>query len=303
MSRTVTALYDTKAEAEAARERLTSAVDVEGRAQIIDKSMSGSSDGRTGLHGLPISSDDRRIYQEGINRGGYMLCAEVDGDEDTDKIVAILEQTSSVDLDQRQESWRQDGWQDRTGAPESQSFSGSGSTGGMSAGQSAMGQSSSTSTGQTVEEERIPIVEEQLVVGKREVSRGGARVRSYVREVPVHEQVTLREEHVSVERRPVDQKLERGALDRESGILQDRTIEMRETAEEAVVAKEARVREEVVLKKTSEQRTEQIDDTVRHTEVEVDEGKSGSAFGFAGERDQSSPQRASFENTDNDRKI
>jgi hypothetical protein len=51
-------------------------------------------------------------------------------------------------------------------------------------------------------------------------------------------------------------------------------------AEEAVVQKVAQVREEVVVSKTLEQRTEQIDDTVRKTEVEVDEGKSGSAFGF-----------------------
>lgn len=309
MSRTVTALYDTKAEAEAARERLTSAVDVEGRARIIDKSTGGGSGEHSGLHSLPLSNEDRHIYGEGIRRGGYMLCAEVDGDEATDKIVSILEQTSSVDLDERQETWRKEGWQGTTGTrpSETQSFGGSASTGNMSSTprsstQATTGQTS-TSSGQSVEEQRIPIVEEQLVVGKREVNRGGARVRTYVREVPVHEQVTLREEHVSVERRPVDQKLDRGALDRDAGILQERTIEMTEMAEEAVVAKEARVREEVVVKKTSEQRTEQIDDTVRRTEVEVDEGKSGSAFGFEGSNDRSSSERTSFESSDRDRSV
>jgi uncharacterized protein (TIGR02271 family) len=145
------------------------------------------------------------------------------------------------------------------------------------------GSSSSQQTDRTVSEERVPIVEEELKVGKREVSRGGARVRSYVLETPVHEQVSLREEHVSVERRPVDQKL--GAADLQSGdMFQDRNIEMTETAEEAVVAKEARVREELVVKKTAEDRVEQIDDTVRRTEVEVDENMRGSedrsAFGF-----------------------
>jgi stress response protein YsnF len=67
-------------------------------------------------------------------------------------------------------------------------------------------------------------------------------------------------------------------------MLQDRTIEMTETAEEAVVGKEARVKEEVVVKKTAEQRTQQIDDTVRHTEVEVDEGRDAGAFKFDGSR-------------------
>ncbi|HEX8062397.1 MAG TPA: DUF2382 domain-containing protein [Allosphingosinicella sp.] len=61
-------------------------------------------------------------------------------------------------------------------------------------------------------EERIPIVEEELRVGKREVERGGARVRSYVTETPVSEQVNLREEHVSVERRPVDREVSQSEL-------------------------------------------------------------------------------------------
>src|SRR5437764_3366736 len=50
----------------------------------------------------------------------------------------------------------------------------------------------------------IPVVEEQLKVGKREVQRGGVRVFSRVVETPVNESVNLREEHVNVERRPVN---------------------------------------------------------------------------------------------------
>jgi uncharacterized protein (TIGR02271 family) len=96
-------------------------------------------------------------------------------------------------------------------------------------------------------------------------------VRSYVVEQPVHDQVTLREEHVSVERRPVNDTLRAGGIN-EADVLRDREIEMTETAEEAVVAKEAIVREELVIRKTAEERVENIDDTVRRTEVEVDEG-------------------------------
>jgi len=113
------------------------------------------------------------------------------------------------------------------------------------------------------------VIEESLRVGKREVERGGARVRSYVREIPVTEQVNLREEHVSVERRPVDRAL--NANEVSGDLLRERTIEMRETAEEAVIGKEARVVEEVVVRKSADTRTETINDTVRHTEVEVDD--------------------------------
>ena len=243
MSRTVTALYDTKAEAEAARERLQSQVDVEGRARIIDKSSLDSEEGSSGFQRVPLSREDRQAYGEGLNRGGFMLCAEVDGDEDADEIVSILEQTSSVDMDERQNSWRSEGW--------------------------SASEASGANRDNIIEEERIPVVEEQLRVGKREEQRGGARVRSYVEERPVHETVSLREEHVNVERRPVDQRVESQGLD--SDLLRDRTIEMRATAEEAVVAKEARVTEEVVVQKTASERTEQIDDTVRSTKVEVDE--------------------------------
>jgi stress response protein YsnF len=278
MSRTVTALYDTKAEAEAARQRLTSAVDVKS-AKVIDQQDQGSG----GLGEYHLSHDDRHAYGEGLRRGGALLCAEVDGDEDSDKIVRLLEETSSVDLDQRQESWRQEGWAPYSGESGSSVADGDGTCG-----QSAMGgsqsasqagsQASQTRSG-TVEEERIPIVEEELRVGKREVERGGARVRTYVREVPVQEQVTLREEHVQVERRPVEagsagaSGLAAGAGGASTGdMLQERTVEMVEKAEEAVVQKVAQVREEVVLTKTAEERTEQISDTVRRTEVDVQEG-------------------------------
>jgi uncharacterized protein (TIGR02271 family) len=104
--------------------------------------------------------------------------------------------------------------------------------------------------------------------------------------VPVHEQVTLREEHVHVERRPVDQPLAAG--ESAADLLRDRTVEMVERAEEAVVQKVASVREEVVVSKTAEQHTETIQDTVRRTEVDLEEtGKSGatgdrSAFGGFG---------------------
>jgi len=112
----------------------------------------------------------------------------------------------------------------------------------------------------------IPVVQEELKVGKREVQRGGVRVFSRVVETPVDQTIGLREEHVNVERRPVDQPISSA----DASAFKEQSIELRETAEEAVVQKSARVVEEVLVGKEVSQRQEQIHDTVRHTEVQVE---------------------------------
>ena len=56
-----------------------------------------------------------------------------------------------------------------------------------------------------------------------------------------------------------------------SDAFQERTIEVEERGEEAVVSKEARVTEEVVVRKEAEQHTETVSDTVRKTEVDVED--------------------------------
>lgn len=298
MSRTITAFYDSRPEAEAAKRQLeASQFDAE-RVRIIDQSSSGqssshesssasqggssyssssssSSSGDSGegqgffssLRDMFMPDEDAHAYDEGIRRGGFLLCAQVDDDR-ADDAVRMLESSNSVDFDEREQSWRTEGWSgyqsggsstgmDRAQTGPDRSFA-SGSRGAMASG-----------SDRSSDEEIIPIVEERMNVGKREVERGGARVRSYTRETPVHEQVTLHEEHVNVERRPVDRSI---SADEAGGMFRDRDIEMTETSEEAVIGKDARVTEELVVGKTSEDRTQQIDDTVRRTEVEVDEG-------------------------------
>src|ERR1044072_3375701 len=89
----------------------------------------------------------------------------------------------------------------------------------------------------------VPVIEEELQIGKRTVRRGGVRVYSRVVDEPVEETVELREERVTVDRRKVDRPVEKGEL---SG-LRDQTIEVMEVTEEPVVQKRARAREEVVV--------------------------------------------------------
>jgi uncharacterized protein (TIGR02271 family) len=119
----------------------------------------------------------------------------------------------------------------------------------------------------------IPVVQEQLKVGKREVQRGGVRVFSRIVETPVNESIGLREERVNVERRPVNEPI--SSVD--TAAFKEQSIEVRETAEEAVVEKSARVVEEVLVNKEVTQREQQISDTVRHTEVEVEQLGAGAA--------------------------
>jgi uncharacterized protein (TIGR02271 family) len=123
--------------------------------------------------------------------------------------------------------------------------------------------------GEQLNEQRstaIPVVQEDLQVGKREVQRGGVRVFSRVVETPVNESLNLREEHVSVERRPVDQPISPS----DATAFKEQSVELRETAEVPVVQKTARVVEEVLVAKEVTQRQENIQDTVRRTEVEVE---------------------------------
>lgn len=113
-------------------------------------------------------------------------------------------------------------------------------------------------------EEALSLSEEQLTVGKRLVNRGTTRIRRFVVETPVEEAVTLHSEQVSVERRPVAAGTKVTDAD-----FTDRTIEVTETEEEAVVAKTAHVREEVVINKTATDRVETVHDTVRREDVEI----------------------------------
>jgi uncharacterized protein (TIGR02271 family) len=112
---------------------------------------------------------------------------------------------------------------------------------------------------------RLPVVEEELTVGKRAVSNGGVRVSTHVIEQPLAEQVTLREEHIDVQRNRVDRSVESG-----DDAFRERTIEVTATAEQPVVAKRAHVVEEVVVKKDVTNRTETVRDTVRKTDVRVE---------------------------------
>jgi uncharacterized protein (TIGR02271 family) len=118
----------------------------------------------------------------------------------------------------------------------------------------------------TSDTQTIPVIEENLEVGKRTVETGGVHLRSRIVERPVEEKINLREDTVHVEREDVN----RPATDADFNRAQQEDIEVREKGEEPVVNKEARVVEEVKLTKDVEEREETIRDTVRKTDINVD---------------------------------
>ena len=157
---------------------------------------------------------------------------------------------------------------DRTGAGV-----GAGMGGGTGLG-TTVGAVDTTRAAAVDDSDTIKVVEERLRVGKREVARGAVRVRSYVVERPVEEQVHLHDERVTLERHPVN----RPVTDADMDAFRERTVEVRATGEEAIVAKEARVVEEIGIRKEASDRVETVRDTVRRTEVEVEDttGQTGS---------------------------
>ncbi|WEZ85977.1 YsnF/AvaK domain-containing protein (plasmid) [Rhizobium sp. 32-5/1] len=265
-SNTITAFYDDRAEADRAIERLAEAGIPRSAIQIIaDNSGDTTATAHeskgfwAALGEFFMADDDRNTYGEGIRRGGYLVTVSGYPLDLHDRALDILDDEGSIDIDERSKAWESEGWS-RSGSNESFASSSYDRTSGTAR--------SSTLEGDN--EEVIPVVEEELRVGKRDVNNGRVRVRSYVTETPVSESVSLRDEDVEVTRRTVDRPLT-GA----DNAFVDRTIEAEEHREEAIVSKDVRVVEEIALKKTAEQRQETVSDSVRKTEVEVEDDRTG----------------------------
>lgn len=327
--RSLSAMFDTRAEADRAVEALRAA-------GIADVTLTGEDNPgyRADVAAAPreergffealgdffFPDEDRYVYAEGLNRGGFLVTVSNIPAHQYETALDILDDEGAVDLEARESEWRSEGWawdsgsaarDERDMLPGEAAFTARdeglpgtvasramdragdavrGAVGGDStrdeglpgtmASRAAdrLGDSLSDiptraegdrayAEGDLNRDGTIDIVEERMLIAKREADVGRVRVRSYVREIPVEESVNLREERVSIERRPVD----RAATDAD---FRDQTIEAREYAEEAVVNKEARVVEEVALRKDVQDREEVVRDTLRKTEVEIEDDRS-----------------------------
>lgn len=216
-----------------------------------------------GLVDAGVPEEEAEYYAEALRRGGTLVAITTD-ESRTARAQEIMNRFNPIDLDRRVEQWRETGWSgyDANAEPwtEDQFRTERERYGTMQMGEH---QRDMNREG----EQHFDVVEEELQVGKRQVESGGVRVRSYVTSKPVEEQVRLRSEHVSVERHPVD----RPASEADISAFREGTIEVTERHEEPVISKRARVIEEVTISKDVEEHTETVRDTVRRTDVEVED--------------------------------
>jgi len=233
------------------------------------------------LFGSDDYTEQHDVYSESVRRGSYVLTVNVQDQADVDRAVEVMNRFNAVDVDERVSHWKQQGWSKYDESAPRYSRDEIEKERSSYSQLRAAGTSTGTSAG-TSETARIPVIEEELKVGKREVQRGGVRVFQRVREIPVSETVQLRDEEIKVERHAVDKPVTQADL---TNAFKESAVELRETDEEAVVSKSARVVEEVVVGKQVTQRTEDINDTVRRTDVEIEQlGTSSSRL--AGDDDE-----------------
>jgi uncharacterized protein (TIGR02271 family) len=257
---TIVAVYDTATRADAAIRDLEAA-GIPSGAITREPSAAGS---MSGGPGRPVreqgfwssmfgSEPDHgtAAYDRSVASGSHVVTVRAP-EARVAHVIDILERHSPVDID------------DHTTDP---GFGGTGrtttttdQTRGMTEAGAVPGRGMRTHEG----EEAIPLAEERINVSKRLVNRGTTRIRRFAVETPVEENVTLRSERVSVERRPVSGDAQVADAD-----FADKTIEVTESDEEAVVGKTARVREEVVVRKDVADRVETVRDTVRREDVEI----------------------------------
>ena len=169
-----------------------------------------------------------------MRRGNCVVAVKVADESRIEEVSDILEECGAVDVNERMQEWEATGYVPPVASrplPQRQ-------------------QTSSTPQGG----EPLQAVEEELKIGKRTVQKGRVRVHTSMTERPVEEQVSLRDEKASIERKKVDRPASEADL---QTAFKDATIEIRETSEEAVVSKTARVVEEVRI-------------SVRSTKIDVD---------------------------------
>jgi uncharacterized protein (TIGR02271 family) len=269
---TIVAVYDTPAHAELAAADLREAGIAESSISLHSGTSTASTTSATPVReegfwaslfgGEP--AHDTAVYDRSLANGSTVVTVTAP-ETQVARVMEILESHKPIDIDERAASY---GLSTSTamsapGTPALQT--GPAPEDRLATGYTGTGSTLSGTAARTDDTGVIQLAEEAIAVGKRVINRGGTRIRRYVVETPVEENVSLRSEKVILERHPVTDG--RPVMD---ASFSEKVIEMTETAEEAVVSKTARVVEEVGLRKEATDRVETIHDTVRKEEVEIE---------------------------------
>jgi len=237
------------------------------------------------LFGSADNNDDAHVYSEALRRGKFLVTVTAQDENQSEEAVEILSKNGAIDINDQSETWELEGQQTAATAGKVGAFGTEAdiveTTPGKTAGMPSMSETGIEPGARTAmpgaamagnsamaENQAIPVIQEELKVGKREIDRGGVRVYRRIEETPVHESVQLRQEEVLVDRTPVDRPATKEQL---SGAFTEGTLEVRERGEEAVVEKTARVVEEVRVGKEVHAEVHNIDDTLRRTDVEIEQ--------------------------------
>lgn len=262
MTQTVIGIFDNSQSAENAYERLTSdgfstqEVDITDQSNIDGQNTSPSR--HDDQFGDRVSRFFRNLFDDeqdaekfsSAARSGTVISVYADSLEKAQRAANILDGAGAINVDERFQGTER------------------GSMSGLMSEDGSEERLRERTVNEGINSNRsIPVIEEELQVGKREVETGGMRVRSRIVDRPVEESLRLREERVTLERRPVN----RPATEADLNTFRDGELEVRERAEVPVINKQARVVEEINVRKDVEEREEVIRDTVRRTDVEVDQ--------------------------------
>jgi stress response protein YsnF len=199
---------------------------------------SGSSDSSKskGFFASLFGSDDEvNSYSQAADRG-TLVTVHASSRNEAERAATILDKFGSVEIGDSRHNTR----------------SGAGSASGY--------------TNEQTGDMSIPVIEEDMQVGKRDIETGSTRIRSRIIERPVEEHLRLREEHITVDRHPVN----RPASEADLNSFKDTTIEAHEHAEVPIVKKQARVVEEVNIHKEVSEHDETVRGSVRKQDVDVD---------------------------------
>ncbi|WBV23717.1 YsnF/AvaK domain-containing protein [Pantoea piersonii] len=208
------------------------------------------------LFGSTVDEEQSGVYEDAINSGSVVLTLRANEDQ-LPRAYSVLDAHDTGELPTGSGLGQDDGY----------TVSAAHSAPGVnSVGDSGVTEPVRTSlTGDESEEEVLRLAEERLEVGKRLVSEGTTRVRRYTVTDQVSEDISLQEQHADIFRRSTGDLAAADNVDWE-----EKTIEVAETHEQPVINKTAHIKEEVVVRKDQSERVENITDSVRRQEVDID---------------------------------
>ena len=129
---------------------------------------SGGGIGRVGHPASPSCREPHNLPDEPLRRGGYLISVNA-ADEQYERVLDILDDEGTIDIDERADSWRAEGWS------------------GVSTEDVRSGSPKDLTTADrpaSASEDVAAEAAEPSDVGRRDLSHGRARIRSYDVEDP-----------------------------------------------------------------------------------------------------------------------